>query len=251
MGIPTPHICAAYGDFAKTVLMPGDPKRAQFIAERYLEDARLVTDVRGMLGFTGTYKGHRVSVMGSGMGVPSIGIYAYELYRFYGVENIIRIGTCGAASDDLQLFDIIASVGASYDTNFAAQYELPGTFSATASYPLLKLADAAAARIGETVRFGPTATCDSFYYERRQIPAWAKMGVLAVEMESAGLYMVAASEGKQALALLSVADSMFLKQTTDSEQREKGQERIIRLALETALDCEPSVHPYLENANHN
>lgn len=232
--IPTPHIRAKEGDFAKTVLMPGDPMRARFIAEHYLENAVLVTDVRGMLGYTGWYQGKQVSVMGSGMGIPSMGIYAYELFHFYQVEEIIRIGTCGAASPDLKLFDLIASVGASYDSNFAAQYHLPGTFSACADYGLLKRADQAAQALEMDLRFGNTATCDSFYAERAGIPAWSSMGIIAVEMETAGLYMVASSEGKKALSLLSVADSMFLHETTDAHQRERGQDRMIRLALETA-----------------
>lgn len=231
----TPHISASPGDFAKTVLMPGDPKRAEFIAKNYLENPRLVTDVRGMLGFTGTYKGKPVSVMGSGMGVPSMGIYGYELYHFYGVDTIIRIGTCGAASPDLDLFDIVASVGASYDTSFAAQYHLPGTYSAAASYPLLKAADRASEALGIPLHFGNTATCDSFYAEREGIPAWSKMGILAVEMETAGLYMLAGAAQKQALSLLSVADSMFKNTTTDSAARETGLDNMIRLALETAL----------------
>ncbi|MCL2838317.1 MAG: purine-nucleoside phosphorylase [Oscillospiraceae bacterium] len=235
MNIPTPHINAKAGDFAKTVLMPGDPKRAEHIAKNFLTDVRLVTDVRGMLGFTGTYKGQKISVMGSGMGVPSIGIYAYELYNFYDVENIIRIGTCGAASDKLKVLDIIASVGASYDTAFATQYNLPGTFSAAATFSLLKTIDETAQSLNIPVIFGNTVTCDSFYAERAAIPAWATMGILAAEMETAGLYMTASAAGKNAASLLSVADNMFSGETTDIDTREKSLNDMAILALEAGI----------------
>lgn len=234
MSTPTPHISAQPGDFAKTVLMPGDPKRAQYIAETFLEQPKLVSDVRSMPGYTGMYQGVPVSVMPSGMGVPSIGIYAYELYHFYGVDNIIRVGTCGAASDRLQVRDIVVSVAASYDTSFARQYDLPGTFSAAASYPLLRQADLCAQKLDIPVCFGNTATCDSFYKEREAIPAWASMGILAVEMEAAGLYMTAAAAGKQALTMMTVADSMFTGGGMTSAQREQSLDAMITLALETA-----------------
>ena len=235
MTAPTPHINAKQGDFAKTVLMPGDPKRAEFIAKNFLDEVKLVSDVRGIQGFTGTYKGMPVSAMASGMGIPSIGIYAYELYHFYGVENILRIGTCGAASDKVNVPDIVVSVAASYDSNFDAQYGLPGKFSAAASYALLKQIDASAEKLGIALRFGNTLTCDSFYWEREVIPAWAKMGLLAVEMEAAGLYMTAAAAGKNAAAMMTVVDSMFTGESKSSAEREQSLIDMITVALETAI----------------
>ena len=235
MSVPTPHIEAKIGDFAKTVLMPGDPLRAKFIAETYFEEPRLVNSIRGMLGYSGTYKGVPLSVMGSGMGVPSMGIYSYELYHFYGVENIIRIGTTGAIAKQLQLFDIVASAAASYDTAFVKQYDLPGTFSAAASYKLLRTADDTAKELGLTLHIGSTLTCDSFYNELSQIPAFAKMNTLSVEMEAAGLYMVAAEAGKNALALMTVSDKVDGSEATTAEQREKSLVDMMKLALETAI----------------
>jgi len=235
MSIPTPHISAKQGDFAATVIMPGDPKRAEFIANNFLENPRLVTQVRGMLGFTGSYQGKEISVMASGMGVPSMGIYAYELYEFYGVQNIIRVGTCGAVSDKVGLLDIVASVSASYDSNFVAQYQLPGTFSAAASFPLLKQTDLCAESLGLKVWFGNTVTCDSFYGERAVIPAWARMNILATEMEAAGLYMTASACGKSALTLMTVADSMYTAETISSQAREQSLTDMMRLSLETAI----------------
>jgi len=235
MNIPTPHINAKIDDFAKTVIMPGDPKRAEHIAKTFLTDAKLVTDVRGMLGFTGLYKGEKISIMGHGMGIPSIGIYAYELFNFYNVENIIRIGTCGAASEKLKVLDIVASVAASYDSNFAKQYNLPGTFSAAASFELLKTCDIAANDLDISVHFGNTVTCDIFYGQRANIPAWSTMGILASEMEAAGLYMVASRAGKRALTLMTVVDSMFTGGGIDSEAREKSLGDMAILALETGI----------------
>jgi purine-nucleoside phosphorylase len=233
--IPTPHIEAAKVDFADVVLMPGDPMRAKFIADNFLEDAKLVTAVRGMFGYTGTYKGVRVSVMGSGMGVPSMGIYSYELFNFYDVKKIIRIGTCGAISKDLQIFDIVASMAASYDTSFVKQYKLPGTYSAASSYELLRLVDDTAKKLGMKLHVGSTVTCDSFYDESAQVPSWRKMNIIAVEMEAAGLYMVAAAAGKEALALMTISDKVEGSEGTTSEQREQSLTNMITLALETAI----------------
>ncbi len=186
--IPTPHIEAKLGDFAKTVLMPGDPKRARFIANTYLTDAVLVNDVRGVQGYTGFYKGKRVSVMASGMGIPAIGIYSYELFNFYDVDNIIRVGSAGAIHPDLKLRDIVIGQGACTNSNFAAQYGLPGVFAPIASYELLKKAADAAEKMGVRYKVGNLLSSDTFYDDcEGGLKLWQKMGVLAVEMESAGL----------------------------------------------------------------
>jgi len=226
---------AEKGAFAKTVIMPGDPKRAEFMAKKFLEEAQLVSDVRGNQGFTGTYKGAPVSVMASGMGIPSMGIYAYELYNFYDVENIIRIGTCAATSKKMKLLDIVVSVAASYDSNFDMQYDLPGKFSAAASWPLLKQVDASAKDLGIPVHFGNTITCDSFYWEQQVIPAWAKMGILVAEMEAAGLYMTASAAGKNAVSILTVVDSMYSNESKSSLEREQSLSDMIKISLETAI----------------
>ena len=185
----TPHNAAQMGDFAKTVLMPGDPLRAKFIADTFLEDAKLVNNVRGIQGYTGTYKGTPVSVMASGMGMPSIGIYAHELFSQYGVENIIRVGSAGAISDKLKLRDVVAGQGSCTDSNFARQYGLPGTFAPIASFQLLETAVAAAREMGVEMPVGNLLSSDVFYDASESTMKWAKMGVLAVEMESAALYM--------------------------------------------------------------
>ena len=202
----TPHNAAQMGDFAKTVLMPGDPLRAKFIAETFLEDARLVNNVRGIHGYTGTYKGTPVSVMASGMGMPSIGIYSYELYSQYGVENIMRIGSAGAISDKLKLRDVVAAQGACTNSNFARQYGLPGTFAPIADFKLLETAVAVA----------------------------REMGVLAVEMEAAALYMTAAHLGKRALAICSISDSIVTGEELSAEERQTTFTTMMTIALETA-----------------
>ena len=195
----TAHIAAEKGAFAKTVLMPGDPLRSKFIAETFLENPVLVNNVRGVQGYTGTYKGVPVSVMASGMGIPSIGIYSYELYSFFGVENIIRIGSAGAISDKLQLRDIVAGMSSHTNSNFAAQYNLPGTYAPTADYTLLSTAVESAKDLGLDLKVGPLLSSDTFYDDDEEaLHKWAKMGALAVEMESAGLYMNAARLGKRA-----------------------------------------------------
>ena len=202
MSIPTPHNNAKKGDIAKKVLMPGDPLRAKFIAETYLDEARCVNSVRGLSGFTGKYKGKEVSVMASGMGMPSMGIYSYELFHGYDVENIIRIGTACSMSEKLNVKDIVIAMGACTDTNFASQFRLPGSFAPLASYELLSRAvEEAKKREGLHFEVGNVYSHDAFYDESGSTMTWAKMGVLAVEMETAGLYMTAARAGKNALAI--------------------------------------------------
>ena len=193
MSIPTPHNGAKAGDIAKTVLMPGDPLRAKFIAENYLEDVVCFNTVRNMFGYTGTYKGKKVSVMGGGMGMPSIGIYSYELYHFYEVDNIIRIGSAGGITDDIKLRDIVIGMGASTNSNFAHQYKLPGTFAPIADFGLLRRAVEAAEKQNTKVVVGNVLSSDTFYDDNPEANAlWKKMNVLAVEMEAAALYMNAA-----------------------------------------------------------
>ena len=229
----TAHIAAEKGAFAKTVLMPGDPLRSKFIAETFLENPVLVNDVRGVQGYTGTYKGVPVSVMASGMGIPSIGIYSYELYSFFGVENIIRIGSAGAISDKLQLHDIVAGMSSHTNSNFAAQYNLPGTFAPTADYTLLSTAVESAKDLGLDLKVGPLLSSDTFYDDDEEaLHKWAKMGALAVEMESAGLYMNAARLGKRALAMVTISDMPFTGEATTPEERHlTTQKPVCRLSL--------------------
>ena len=212
---PTPHINAKPEDFAKTVLMPGDPLRAKFIAENFLTDARLVNNVRGIQGYTGTYNGTRVSVMASGMGMPSIGIYSYELYNFFGVENIMRIGSAGALNDKVNVRDIVIAMGASTNSNFASQYCLPGTFAPICSYEMLKTCVDIADTMDITYHVGNILSADVFYVDTQDVPknfmtqtSWTKMGILAEEMEAAGLYMNAARCGKNALAICTISDHL-------------------------------------------
>ncbi|MCD7833091.1 MAG: purine-nucleoside phosphorylase [Lachnospiraceae bacterium] len=231
---PTPHIAAAPGDFARTVLMPGDPLRAKHIAETLFEDAVLVNNVRGVNGYTGTYHGKKVSVMASGMGMPSIGIYSYELFHFYDVENIIRIGTAGALTKELHLRDLVFGMGACTDSNYAAQFELPGTFAPIASYDLLKNAVAAAETMGLNYKVGNLVSADVFYNDRPTTEKWQKMGALAVEMEAAALYMNAARAGKKALAICTISDSMVTGEETTSEERQNSFNDMVKVALEIA-----------------
>lgn len=233
--MPTPHNSAAKGDFARTVLMPGDPLRARYIAENFLENPVLVNDVRGVQGYTGTWKGARVSVQASGMGIPSIGIYAWELYTQYDVENIIRVGSAGGIADDLKLMDVVAALGACTDSNFAHQFGLKGTFAPTADWTLLKTAmDAAAAR-GVDMRAGNVLSSDNFYNDGSDShDQWKKMGVLAVEMEAAGLYMTAARCGKRALCLCTISDHIYRPEELSPEQRQTSFNEMIEIALDTA-----------------
>ena len=231
----TPHNSAQPGDFAKTVLMPGDPLRSKFIADPFLDDARLVNNVRGIHGYTGTYKGVPVSVMASGMGMPSIGIYSYELYDQYGVENIIRIGSAGAISAKLKLRDVVAAQGACTNSNFAHQYGLPGAFAPIADYTLLETAVAAAREIGVEMPVGNLLSSDTFYDASQSSMKWAEMGVLAVEMEAAALYMNAAKLGKRALAICSISDSMVTGEELDAAERQTSFTTMMKIALETAV----------------
>ncbi len=233
--VPTPHIEAKLGDFAKTVLMPGDPKRAEYIAKTYLTDYKLVNDVRGIKGYTGFYKGKRVSVMASGMGQPSIGIYSYELFAFYGVENIIRVGSCGSFDKDLHARDIIIAMGACTNGNYASQYRLPGVFAPIASYSLLKKAVDETEKKGVNFKVGNILSSDVFYDDSNSGLEWAKMGVLGVEMESAALYANAARLSKNALAILTVSDSfIYPEENTTAKEREQSFNQMMEIALEIA-----------------
>ena len=232
--IPTPHINAPEGAFAKTVLMPGDPHRSRFIAENFLENAKLVNDVRGVQGYTGTYQGKRVSVMASGMGMPSIGIYSYELFRFYDVKNIIRIGSAGALNANLKLMDIVAGMSAYTDSGFGAQFGFRGQVAPCCSYELLNKAVEAGKKIGKEVVCGPIYSSDVFYDESKNAAALQKLGVLAVEMESAALYMNAARTGKNALCLCTISDSLITGESMPAEQRQIGFREMMRIALEIA-----------------
>ncbi len=231
---PTPHIEASPGDFAASILMPGDPLRAKHIAGTFLEDTVLVNSVRGVNGYTGTYHGKRVSVMASGMGMPSIGIYSYELFHFYNVENIIRIGTAGAISPKLKIRDLVFGMGACTDSNYASQYDLPGTFAPIASYELLKKAVDAAEKLGFNYEVGNLVSSDVFYNDHPTTEAWQKMGALAVEMEAASLYMNAARAGGKALAICTVSDSLITGESTTSEEREAEFDDMVKVALEIA-----------------
>lgn len=236
---PTPHIDAHPGDFAKTVLMPGDPQRAQFVAKTYLKDARLVNNVRGVQGYTGTFEGVPVSVMASGMGMPSMGIYSYELFRFFGVENILRIGSAGALSRDIRVRDIVLGMGACTNSRFAHQYGLPGTFAPIASYPLLRVCADEAKRRGLLVHVGNLLSSDTFYdADPAAAGKWAGMGVLATEMEAAALYMTAAACGKRALAICTISDHILTGESTSAEERRATFTQMMELALHTAVRME-------------
>ena len=229
----TPHLQGNAGDYAPVVLMPGDPLRAKFIAETYLENVRCVNELRGMLGFTGTYQGVPVSVQGSGMGQPSIGIYSYELYNFFGVQSIIRIGSAGGIDDAVQLRDIVLGMGISTNSHYAAQYNLPGTIAPVASFRLLRAAAETADARGIPVRVGNLFSSDLFYDDADSLAEWRKMGVLAVEMESVALYLNAARAGKEALTICTISDCPLRKEYTSAEERQTGFTQMMDLALET------------------
>ena len=232
----TPHIKAVPEDFAKTVLMPGDPKRSEFIAKNFLERAVLINDVRGIKGYTGEYKGNRVSVMASGMGIPSIGIYSYELYNFFGVENIMRIGSIGGMSEKVKLRDIIIGMGACTTSNFSVQYGLEGAFAPIADYTMMKTAIEEAERIGASYHVGNILSSDIFYNDDKSAnDKWCKLGVLGVEMEAAGLYMNAARAGKRALAICTVSDHLATGESLDSESRANSFTEMMEIALNTAI----------------
>lgn len=231
----TPHNGAKEGEIARTVLMPGDPLRAKYIAETYLEDAVCFNTVRNMLGYTGTYHGKKISVMGGGMGIPSIGIYSYELYNFYGVENIIRIGSAGAYADDVHVMDIVIGMGACTNSNYAHQYGLPGTFAPIADYELMQKAIDIAKQQGKTVKVGNILSSDTFYSDDAAAKdKWKAMGVLAVEMEAAALYMNAARAGKRALCILTISDHLYATEELSAKERETGFGSMMEIALELA-----------------
>ena len=232
---PTPHIDASPDDFAKTVLMPGDPLRAKFIAENFLENPRLVNSVRGINGYTGTYKGVPVSVMASGMGMPSMAIYSYELFNFFDVENIIRIGSAGSINNDIKLRDIVIGMGACTNSNYAAQYGLNGTFAPICSYNLLKTCTDTANELGFEVKVGNLYSSDTFYDDSASTADWGKMGVMAVEMEAAALYMNAARAHKNALAICTISDHILTGEATTAEERQNTFTQMMELALETAI----------------
>lgn len=233
--IPTPHITAKYGDFAETVLMPGDPLRAKFIAENFFENPVLVNNVRGVNGYTGYYNGKRVSVMASGMGQPSIGIYSYELFNYYGVENIIRVGSCGSFDKDLHVRDIIIALGACTNGNYAMQYNLLGTFCPIADFDLARRAAQYCEKEGVKYKAGNIFSSDMFYDDMNSGMQWAKMGVLGVEMESAALYCNAARAGKKALCICTVSDSfIYPEENTTAEERQQSFTTMMKIALEIA-----------------
>ena len=233
--IPTPHITAKAGDFAPTVLMPGDPLRSRFVAENFLTDAVLVNNVRGVQGYTGLYKGKRVSVMASGMGMPSIGIYSHELFHFYGVEAIIRIGSAGMLRPDLRLRDIVAGMSCYTNSNFGAQFGFAGSLAPCCSFPLLRAAAEAAERIGARLVPGALFSSDTFYDESNPNATLQKLGVLAVEMEAAALYLNAARAGKQALALCTISDNPFTGEGLSAKERQESFHEMMEIALEIAL----------------
>jgi len=229
----TPHIKAENGDFAKTVLMPGDPLRAKYIAEHYLENAVLVNEVRGMLGYTGKYHGKDISVMASGMGMPSMAIYSYELFNFFDVDNIIRIGTAGAVSDKLGLRDVVLAMSACTNSNFANQYGLSGNIAPTANFELLKKAFETAERLNKKVYVGSVFTTDIFYDDNDNLADWRKLGILATEMECAALYLNAARLGKNALCICTISDCPLTGESCSSDEREKTFNDMMEIALES------------------
>ena len=235
MAIPTPHISAKKEDIAKTVLMPGDPLRSEFIAKNFLKNPVLVNDVRGVHGYTGEYNGKKVTVMASGMGQPSIGIYSYELFNFYDVDTIIRVGTCGSFHPDLHARDIIVAMGACTNGNYAMQYKLPGTFAPIADFDLVRKAAEECEKAGVNYKVGNIFSSDIFYDEANSGMDWAKMGVLGVEMESAALYCNAARAGKKALCICTVSDSfIYPEENTTAEERQNSFTAMMKIALNLA-----------------
>jgi len=234
MNTPTPHNSAKPGDIAETVLLPGDPLRAGFVADKFLENAVQYNSVRGMLGYTGTYKGKPVSVQGTGMGIPSMAIYSYELIHFYGCKNLIRIGSAGSLQKNINLYDIVIGMGACTDSNFALQYDLPGTFSAICSFELLQKAVEAAKTKNININVGNLLSADVFYNINGKFDNWARMGVMAVEMEAAGLYINAAYAGVNALCIATISDSIVTGESTTSEERQNAFTKMMEIALDLA-----------------
>ncbi len=231
----TPHNAANIDDIAKTVLMPGDPLRAKFIAENFLDNPICYNTVRGMYGYTGTYKGVPVSVQGSGMGMPSIGIYSYELFHIYGINRIIRVGTAGGVANHIKLRDIVLGQAACTDSNYAAQYHLPGTYAPIASFSLLRKAADIAETMHIPIHVGNLLSTDVFYSTPSPLPQWAEMGVLATEMETAALYMNAAKAGREALCIVTVSDCPLRGESTTANERQTSFTDMMRIALETAI----------------
>ena len=219
---PTPHIGAKYGEIAETVIMAGDPLRVKLMAEKYLDHPVLFNNVRGMLGYTGTYKGKPVSVMGHGMGMPSIGIYTYELYNFYGVKTIIRVGSAGSINMDLHVGDLAIAMGACTNSNYAVQYELPGTFAPIADFGLVRAAAESCEQFGYHYKVGNVFSSDTFYSENPHTDKWISMGVLAIEMEIAALYMNAARSGNRALGICTISDHILTGEVTTAEERQNN-----------------------------
>jgi purine-nucleoside phosphorylase len=236
---PTPHINAPKGAFAKTVLLPGDPKRARYVAEKFLENPKLVNDVRGVQGYTGLYKGVKVSVMASGMGMPSMGIYSYELFNAFDVDNIIRIGSIGSIREDVNLKDIVVATSASTNSNYGKNFHLDGTISAAASYKLTKIVDQVGERLKlqEKMKFGQILSSDTFYTDEPGADLkWSKMGVVGVEMEGYSLYLNAARAGKNALVLATVSDQLNRNEHLSSDERMYSFDEMLTVALETAVE---------------
>ena len=235
---PTPHISAPAGAFAKTVLLPGDPKRAKYVAEKFLDKAELVNDVRGVQGYTGFYKGVKISVMASGMGIPSMGIYSYELFNAYNVENIIRVGSIGSIKEDVNLKDIVVATSASTNSNYGSNFHLDGIISGAASYKLVKKVDEVVEKMGlsSKVKFGQILSSDTFYTDEKENDLkWAKMGVIGVEMEGYALYLNAARAGKNALVMATVSDQLVKKQYLSAEERQLSFDEMLTVALEAAI----------------
>jgi len=245
MNYPTPHIKATPADFGQTVLMPGDPLRAKYIAEHFLENPVLVNNVRGVQGYTGSYKGVRVSVMASGIGMPSMGIYSRELYEAFNVRNIMRIGSAGAIQPDINLKDIVIAMGASMDSNYQAQFHLMGNFAPICSFEMLRAATEAADALGAVYHVGNILSSDFFYDDDEGVPDalnpkknWQKMGVMAIEMESAALYLNAARLRKNALCICTVSDQLVRHEYLSADERQTGFEQMMKVALETAVKLE-------------
>ena len=228
---PTPHIGAQYGEIAETVIMAGDPLRVKLMAEKFLDNPVLFNNVRGMLGYTGTYKGKQVSVMGHGMGIPSMGIYSYELYHFYGVKTIIRVGSAGSIHDDLHVGDLVIAMGACTNSNYAAQYELPGSFAPIGDFGLARAAAEACEKYGYHYKVGNVFTTDVFYREYPHHDKWINMGVLAVEMEIAALYMNAARSGNRALGICTISDHIITGEDTTAEERQNNFTQMMDVAF--------------------
>ncbi len=234
--MPTPHNSALPGDFAKTVLMPGDPLRSKYIAEHFLSDTKLVNNVRGVQGYTGFWKGTSVSVMASGMGIPSIGIYSYELFTMYDVKNIIRVGSCGGLQDSVKVGDIVLAMGASTNSNLDHVFGIQGTYAPIADYHLLKTAADLSLQKSYRLHVGNVYSSDFFYNPKDSFnDELRRMGILAIEMEAAGLYTIAAYTGKSALSILTVSDHLFSPEEMTAEERETGLTDMIELALDTAI----------------